>query len=303
MGSSMHTDIARSRNKIIVYYALTLLLSVPWEWLAAQRGLSVLLATGLMWMPALAALLTTWIFGGSVRDFAWTLGDARWLRWAYLTPLCYALPVYLIVWLGGWGGFDPAAFVARTAKTFGMSSLPVSVAWTGYVVIALTAGFIDKAGRALGEEIGWRGFLVPELAKVTGFTGVGVISGVLWAFWHFPGIVFGDYNEGTPAWYALTCFSVMVVSGGVIAAWLRLRSRSLWPAVFYHAAHNMFVQMIFTPMTIDTGPTRWLIDEFGAGLAITSAIVAFWLWTKRGELSSVAALRNELVCAGTIRNR
>lgn len=283
----MDTAKARSRDKIIVYYVLVLLLSAPWEWLAAQRGLSVLLATGVMWMPALAACLTTWLFGGRVRDFAWGLGAPRWLRWGYLIPLCYALPVYLVVWLGGWGGFDPAAFVAKGAAQLGVASLPVPVAWTGYVAIALTAGFIDKAGRALGEEIGWRGFLVPELAKVTNFTGVGLISGAMWAFWHYPGILFSDYNEGTPAWYALSCFTVMVVSSGVIAAWLRLRSRSIWPAVFYHAAHNMFIQLIFTPMTIDTGPTRWLIDEFGAGMAVTSAIVAIWLWTRRRELPQV----------------
>ena len=285
----MSTDKARSRNKIVVYYALTLAFSAPWYWLAARSGFSVLLFTGIMWMPALATFATLRIFGERIRDLAWGLGEARWLRWAYLIPLCYALPVYLVVWVGGWGGFDPAAFVAKAANAFGLSAVPVPLAWTGYVLIALTAGFIDKAGRALGEEIGWRGFLVPELAKLTNFTGVGLISGVLWALWHFPGIVFSTYNEGTPAWYALTCFTVMVVSSGFIAAWLRLRSRSLWPAVFYHAAHNMFVQLIFTPMTIDNGPTRWIIDEFGAGMAITSVAVAFWVWTKRGELPPIAS--------------
>ncbi|MBS0570036.1 MAG: CPBP family intramembrane metalloprotease [Proteobacteria bacterium] len=284
----MDAERSRSRNKIIVYYALTLLFSAPWYWLASRSGFSVLLFTGIMWMPALAAVATTRLFGERVRDLAWGLGESRWLRWAYLIPLCYALPAYLIVWLGGWGGFDPAAFVEKTAKAFGLAGLPVPLAWTGCVAIALTAGFIDKAGRALGEEIGWRGFLVPELAKITNFTSVGLISGALWALWHFPGIVFSTYNEGTPAWYALTCFTVMVVSSGFIAAWLRLRSRSLWPAVFYHAAHNMFVQLIFTPLTIDVGPTRWLIDEFGAGMAITSALVAFWVWTRRGELPALA---------------
>lgn len=285
----MSTDQVRSRNKIIVYYALTLAFSAPWYWLAARSGFSVLLFTGIMWMPALATFATLRIFGERIRDLAWGLGEARWLRWAYLIPLCYSLPVYLIVWFGGWGGFDPTTFVSKAANAFGLSAVPVPLAWTGYVLIALTAGFIDKAGRALGEEIGWRGFLVPELAKLTNFTGVGLISGVLWALWHFPGIVFSTYNEGTPAWYALTCFTVMVVSSGFIAAWLRLRSGSLWPAVFYHAAHNMFVQLIFTPMTIDNGPTRWIIDEFGAGMAITSVAVAFWVWTKRGELPPIAS--------------
>ena len=79
----------------------------------------------------------------------------------------------------------------------------------------------------------------------------------------------------------------MVVSSGFIAAWLRLRSGSLWPAAIYHGAHNMFIQSIFTPLTTDRGHTAWIIDEFGAGLAITSVIGAVFVWSKRGELPPV----------------
>ena len=50
-----------------------------------------------------------------------------------------------------------------------------------YAVISLTVGFVPKTGRALGEEIGWRGFLVPELSKVTGFTGTALINGLMWS--------------------------------------------------------------------------------------------------------------------------
>lgn len=38
----------------------------------------------------------------------------------------------------------------------------------------------------LGEEIGWRGFLVPQLAKLTTFTWVALISGIIWASGIFP---------------------------------------------------------------------------------------------------------------------
>ncbi len=39
---------------------------------------------------------------------------------------------------------------------------------------------------AAGEEIGWRGFLVPELAKGLPFTAVALVSGIIWAAWHYP---------------------------------------------------------------------------------------------------------------------
>jgi hypothetical protein len=46
----------------------------------------------------------------------------------------------------------------------------------------------------------------------------------------------------------------------------------------------MLVQLIFTPLTTDTGHTAYIIDEFGAGLAIASVITAIIVWRKRGEL-------------------
>src|SRR5207245_10046572 len=93
----------------------------------------------------------------------------------------------------------------------------------------------------------------------------------IWALWHFPLIIFADYNGGTPTWYSCLCFFVMVVALGVIFAWLRLRSGSVWPAAILHASHNLFVQAFFDRVTVDTGPTRWLTSEFGAALALELA--------------------------------
>ena len=52
------------------------------------------------------------------------------------------------------------------------------------------------------------------------------MSGAIWAAWHAPLIAFADYNAGTATWYALLCFTVMVISLALPLAWLRLRSGS-----------------------------------------------------------------------------
>ncbi len=278
---------ARVWKKIVTFYILTLLFSAFFQLLDRKAPGNITLITGLMWSPGLAAILTKWCFRESVRELGWTWGSGRYQIWAYVIPLLYALPVYLLVWTIGIGGFYDADFVAKMVQEYGLAALPIPLALIGYVALTMSVGLIPKTARALGEEIGWRGFLVPELAKVTSFTGVGLISGLMWAAWHYPSILFSNYNEGTPAWYALTCFTVMVVSSGFIAAWLRMRSGSVWPAAIYHGAHNMFIQLIFTPLTANTGNTAWYIDEFGAGLAITSAIGAIIAWRKRDELPTV----------------
>jgi membrane protease YdiL (CAAX protease family) len=98
-------------------------------------------------------------------------------------------------------------------------------------------------------------------------------------------LIFADYNAGTPVWFDLGCFSLGVIAESYILAWLTLRSRSLWPAAILHGSHNLWIQSILTPLTTDTGRTKYLIDEFGVGLVITTMIGAIIVWRKRDQLN------------------
>jgi membrane protease YdiL (CAAX protease family) len=265
-------------KKIAVFYALTLVFSNIFNAFVLFGGRmdagNLLYVTGAMWSPGIAALLTKRIFREPISELPWQWGRARYAWLAYLIPVAYALPVYIVAWLTPLGGFLEPGFLKRTAEQFGWANFPPSLVLALFVVLTATLGLVGKTSRALGEEIGWRGFLVPELSKVVGFTGVSVISGLMWAAYHFPVLLFGDYNKGAPAWYSLTCFTLMVVADSFILAWLTLRSKSLWPAAIFHGSHNLFIQSIFTPLTRDTGPTNYVIDEFGIGLVITVGIAA-----------------------------
>ncbi|MEP7015366.1 MAG: type II CAAX endopeptidase family protein [Verrucomicrobiota bacterium] len=273
---------ARVWKKIGVYYALTMLFSGVFGLFVLHAGRmdagNLLYVTGTMWSPALAVFATKAIFGESIRDLPWRWGAPGYAWLGYFIPLAYTLPVYLVVWLTGLGRFADPDFLNRIAKDFGWQNFPPALALILFVLITATLGMVGKLSRALGEEIGWRGFLVPELSKVAGFSKVALISGVMWAVYHYPALIFADYNSGAPVWYSLTCFTIMVVAGSFIMAWLTLRSGSLWPAAILHASHNLFIQSIFTPLTKDTGPTKYIIDEFGIGLVITVAIGALIVW-------------------------
>ena len=271
---------ARVWTKIFIYYALANAFSGIFGLMERRTGPNLTLTTGLMWGPALAAFATTWLFGGRVRDFAWGWGSGRYQWLAYVIPFLYAVPVYLVAWATGLAGFFNPAAAAKIAGDYGLTAVGPGAAFTVYAVISLTVGFVPKTARALGEEIGWRGFLVPELSKVTGFVGTSVISGLMWSAWHYPGILLGNYNAGTAPWIGLTCFTAAVVAESFIFTWLTRRSRSLWPAAFLHGAHNTLIQLVLTPASRDTGPTAYVIDEFGVGLVITCAIAAVIVWRK-----------------------
>jgi membrane protease YdiL (CAAX protease family) len=162
-------------------------------------------------------------------------------------------------------------------------------------------GFIRSCANALGEEIGWRGFLTPQLVRTRGFTGASLITGCVWAVWHYPILLFADYNLGTPGWYAISCFTVMVIGTSVIYTWFRLKTGSLWTATFLHASHNLFIQGIFTPLTGDTGPTRYAVDEFGFVLPLVIGATAVWFWRRREV--ALAAWRDHGVDGGLPANQ
>jgi uncharacterized protein len=147
-----------------------------------------------------------------------------------------------------------------------------------------TLGVISAVARTLGEEIGWRGFLLPRLVKQTGFTWGCLLSGCIWAMWHYPALLFSDYNAGTRPGFALTCFTLMVFAASFIWGWLRLRSGSLWTSAMLHASHNVFIQVIFDGMTKPVGRVLYITTEFGAGLVVTMGVFALYFWSRRNEL-------------------
>ena len=239
---------------------------------------------GIMWCPGIAALITMKILKRNISDLGWKWGNTKYQIQSYLIPLFYALIAYIIIWGFGWGGFYDKEFVARLTTSFGLGPIGNGFIIFFYVILVGIFGTIRSASSALGEEIGWRGFLVPELYKSQGFTKTSLISGTIWGIWHLPILLFADYNSGTPSWYAMSCFMVLIISMSFIYTWYRMKSGSLWTAVILHASHNLFIQQIFTPLTEDTGNTAYFIDEFGIVLPIIGICFALYFWSKRKEL-------------------
>lgn len=136
-------DRARIWKKIGCFYGLTMLFSGIFDAFVLHAGKmdagNLLYVTGSMWSPALAAFTTKALFGESIRELPWRWGRARYVWLGYLIPVAYALPIYLAVWLGGWGGFAGGDFVAKTAGQFGWMDL--SPALTIFLFVLITASF------------------------------------------------------------------------------------------------------------------------------------------------------------------
>ncbi|GAB2907768.1 CPBP family intramembrane glutamic endopeptidase [Nonomuraea fastidiosa] len=90
---------------------------------------------------------------------------------------------------------------------------------------------------ALGEEWGWRGWLLPRLIAANGVVAGLIYSGLIWGLWHAPLTLLGYNYPRLGSWAALAFIGFCAVAG-VAIGWLRLRSGSVWPAVVAHASLN-----------------------------------------------------------------
>lgn len=95
---------------------------------------------------------------------------------------------------------------------------------------------------ALGEEIGWRGFLFPELKKLCGRTKGVLIGGVIHGIWHFPLMLLIGYEYGTDYIGApvlgLLAFCIFTVTTGIISDHLYEKSKSIWLPAIIHGTTN-----------------------------------------------------------------
>jgi uncharacterized protein len=267
---SILSKIPRVWQRVGLFVLLTYAISAPFMFLAIiSRSMGAaggLYALGAMWSPAIAAFITKIAFRKEVDDFGWRWGKAQYHIWSILVPFLYCFIGYGLVWLFGLGGFMPEKIVTR--------------------LMTLAISFIPGCVAALGEEIGWNGFLVPQIAKEYGYTTAAFTRGIVWSVWHYPLIIAGIYRNESPIWFNLVCFTILLTGISFILTWLRLKSGSLWTGMFFHASHNGFIQSFFTPITSTTLITAYFIDEFGAALAFVSIIFAILFWRKRSILPS-----------------
>ncbi len=276
--------LSTSTKKIAVFLALTFTLSGICFFFLIVPPAQEVFGLGFVFSPALSACITQLIFERNLRQLGWSL-NPRSLVASYGLPVLYGLAVYCTVWITGIGVFSPEALVQRAADP--LAPLPQSplLFLLTYGVQTATIGMVVSCVTAFGEELGWRGLLVPELAKQHSLAGTALISGAIWALWHYPVILFAEYNnDGAPIWFGMLCFTLMAIGLSFVMAWLRLRSGSVWTAVLLHASHNIFIQTLLNPLTGKTTLSPYVIDEFGIGLAIASLALAFVFWCKRGEL-------------------
>jgi membrane protease YdiL (CAAX protease family) len=274
----------------MVFFILLFVCTAVGYWLLFRVGR----ATPIMLAVGVATILTCLMRKRNLAALGWGWGSWKYQWLSYLLPLAIAIVAYLIIWIAGWGGWYNSEFVIQQMKDYNLSGWSDAGIITFHFLFTATYSFILLLPSVLGEEIGWRGFLVPELAKFMSFTNVALTSGLIWSVWHWPMMFKGFYgNDVTPLYYQIFFFSLLIVSWAVIMAYLRFKTNSLWTAVIFHMSGNVFLQKVFAPLTIENASSAWYTDEFGAVPALVAFVIAIYFWKKgKAEFGDLSTWRN-----------
>lgn len=294
--------------------AVFTLLAVALAWLVA----SPLFLTGglaspwflpvsllVMLTPGVAALVTVRLVDRERR--VWTrLGvvtpgasPARVLAWAAAAlGVCVAM-VLVALPVGALLGVYPADFVGLSGlravvdeqlEAVGAPPLqvPVAALLVGQLVNVVIGAVINTVP-ALGEELGWRGYLFPRLLRLGTVPAI-VVSGVVWGVWHAPLLVLGYNYPGASPLVAIAAMCGMATVVGAILAWVRMRSDSVWPAALGHGAINAAAGFTF------------VLAEAGATVDTTQASILGWSgWIVPAVLVAVLVVRGRLRPATPVR--
>ena len=264
---------------ILIFLAIVTVISAVFHYAIVNLYPSRIYIGGLMWCPAVAAIITLKLKGRSISSLNWNWGNWKYIRLSYFIPVIYALITYILIWLFGLGGLPNEEIILDWAKEIGLvgiGTLNPTVAVIVAVILLGSVGVIRAMATTLGEEIGWRGFFIYELRKVLSFTGVSLFSGIIWASWHWPLIVY--YGENIIL--ELTAFFVVIISMSFIMTYYTFKSKSLWPAVLFHAVSNVYIQKIFPPLTIKIEGTEHWLGENGIMFALITLGFGIYFWRK-----------------------
>lgn len=244
------------RNVLIfltLAFGLSWLIALPlWLGEGLASAFFFVVAIGIMATPAIAALIVVFFIEKPARRAhalgLWPLGPAgRFLRYIALAIVVPVALILVALPIGALLGVYPADFVTFSGfqevldaqlEAAGSPPLPIpiGVLVALQLVNVLIGAFINLIP-AMGEELGWRGWLLPKLLPLGVLPAI-LLSGVIWGLWHAPLILLGYNYPLAPGWLGLAAMCGMCILIGAVFSWLRLRSGSVWAPALAHGAFN-----------------------------------------------------------------
>ncbi|NLF80243.1 MAG: CPBP family intramembrane metalloprotease [Clostridia bacterium] len=280
-------------KRILLFLAMTFAITYIYELLIlppaleANPAAATYLIAVVMLFPALCVLLTRLISREGFRD-AWILphfrGHIRYYLIGWLSPIVLIILGGLLYFLLFPGKFDANMgymheSYAAAGLTFSAGEIKTQVILQ--LVLGLLTAPLVNIFFTLGEEWGWRGYLLPKLTEKFSILPTLLISGLIWGLWHAPLIALGhNYGLGYSGfpWTGILAMCAFCLVVGTLFSYITLKTRSCLPAAVAHGSLNGFaaagIMFTFSAANINPfiGPAPTGIIG-GSGFLITALIL------------------------------
>ena len=248
-------------------------------------GMEQFVSLGML-MPFFAALLTRYV---TKEGFALTgkdsllLGisfkDRKWIYFvlAMVLPWIYYELGYVLTLL-----LSPKAFDTAYPAILEIAEQDRAIIYLQPLTMIIAGTIASFA--ALGEEAGWRGYMMPKMIKLWGVKKAVLFGGIIWGIWHWP-LTYVGHNFGRDYFgYPFTGFAamcIMCVFMGIILTFVTYKSGSIWPAAFLHAVNNSSPS-ILQYFTNGDKITGWKADSVASFLIllVPMMVIAVFLFVK-----------------------
>jgi uncharacterized protein len=226
------------RHQVLACVAVTFAISWAIWWGMALTSLSIAQPPGAVLNvialsgPSITALVLSAVLGGGelgrlLDGFSISRASALWVLVALLLPLAMI-----------------AVAIAISIVAFGAPTPVITLALVG--VLGREFVRILFLGGPLGEELGWRGFILPRLQARRTALGASLLLGLIWGLWHIPLYFvpgtgqFETVSGGTSPAFAIGAFVVWTIGLSILFTWLFNQTRSsLIVVILFHASINL----------------------------------------------------------------
>ncbi|WP_026670501.1 CPBP family intramembrane glutamic endopeptidase [Butyrivibrio sp. AE3006] len=265
-------EVKYSRKSLITFFLLVIGFSAIWETVYIMGGPEWAVAV-LMWVPAFSAFIAAIV---NIREkgekFSFKKTDPLmgikcckigYVFLGILIPFIYLFIPYRIYW-------------TMHPENFGYTGVSFAIIMKDLAVYSIVMVLVSMM-TATGEELGWRGFMLPALLERMDEKKAMLAVGLFWGAWHLPILVSGGYMDGTSLGYRVVAFMLHIIPVAIISAILAIKSGSVWPSAFLHASHNAFDQAVFQAITIGDDK-MYYVSETGVFTIICAWVIAIVMY-------------------------
>lgn len=230
-----------------------------------RTGLSpITLAPVYMFSPLIAGLVVGMRSNIPLSEIGLRIGRVRWLAVAAVASLpLVGLTLVFAVAMPGVGfapSVDPVPGIELPRGLLGVLAM---------FGLALALGTTVNAVFAFGEEFGWRGYLLWELAPL-GFWKASFVIGAIWGLWHAPVIIAG-YNYPSFPVVGVVAMTIACLSFSPVYTYLVVEAESVLAAALLHGVFNGSAGLVIAYAATE----RPVLGELVASPVGAAGILAF----------------------------